>query len=900
VKTLFCALSVAASLAQAAEKVTYNDQVLPILKNACLNCHNPDKKKAGLDLSTYQATLQGSENGKILESGNAGASLLFKCVKQTEEPKMPPKGDRLTDDEIAVIERWIQGQMLETVDGKAVTSAKNNVQAVVVSLERPAGPPPMPGDLPLEPYLQVPRRNALLALAASPWAPLVAVGGEKQIALYHTDSLEPLGVLPFPEGFPAILRFSRNGRLLLAGGGLGGKSGKVALWDIQTGERVASLGNEFDQVLGADLSPDQQFVALGGPAKVVKIYSTKDGKLVHSMKKHTDWVTAVAYSPDGKLLATGDRNGGIQIWEGDTGKEYSTLPGHKVMVAGLAFMPGVVASASEDGSVKLWDVKEGKEIRSWTAHSGGAAWVEFTPDGRLVSCGRDKLGKVWDQTGKVLGQTAPFSDIALRAVLSNDRVIAGDWSGLIKVFALDGKPLGELSANPPPLNENFTHAQARLAQSQAAVDEFRKKLERAQETVRAERAALEEKSRALEAAKQLPVPLEARLQGEVRGLEELKKNLETVAEPERAGVQEKINAQAALIDRTRAELEAAMKTRDTQMAAAEKEQAAARELEAKRLETDRKLKQQTTELAGLQETLATKKLGTAEFKEVQTRVDAKKAETVATQGVLAGLQTGMGGLENAVATAQSDLEREQAGVTVARAQVEKWSRARAYMAVYTARQSVDQKQARYDAMRRAVDTALAAAEDTKRELEKLSEAVSAAPAKLAAKEAELTAARQHLQKWTGAVTAEQTVLKEKEAQLQALNGAEQKPAGTDNDGAGGGAAAEPLKADIAKLKENLERTRAEEKKATMAVAAAEKAAVELREQTEKNGVRLAKLRQELPGLLKAAQAAKLQSEKELALAKKEWETARSAAERLRAEYAARYTGRRGEGCGVSG
>jgi WD40 repeat protein/mono/diheme cytochrome c family protein len=833
VKTLFCVLSAAASLAQAAEKVTYNDQVLPILKNACLNCHNPDKKKAGLDLSTYQATLQGSENGKILEPGNAATSLLFKCVKQTEEPKMPPKGDRLTDDEIAVIERWIQGQLLETADGKAVVAAKNNVQTVVVSLEKPAGPPPMPGDLPLEPYLQVPRRNALLALAASPWAPLVAVGGEKQIALYHTDSLEPLGVLPFPEGFPAVLRFSRNGRLLLAGGGLGGKSGKVALWDIQTGERVASLGNEFDQVLGADLSPDQQFVALGGPAKVVKIYSTKDGKLVHSMKKHTDWVTAVAYSPDGKLLATGDRNGGIQLWEGDTGKEYSALPGHKVMVSGLAFMPGVVASASEDGSVKLWDVKEGKEIRSWTAHPGGAAWVDFTPDGRLVSCGRDKLCKVWDQTGKMLGQTEPFSDIALRAVVSNDRVIAGDWSGLIKVFALDGKPLGELSANPPPLNERFANAQTRLAQCEAAVVELQEKLQRAEENLRAEQSALEEKSRVLEAAKLLPGTVELRVTAEMKALEELKKNQEAATEPERAGFQEKINAQAAVIERSRLELAAATQAREAQLAAA-------------------------------------------------------------AQSVRESLQGGIGGLENAVATAKSALERAQADAASAGVQLEKWRRARAYMAVYQSRQSVDQKQARYEALRGTVEAALGSADKTTRELEELSEAVSAAPARLAAKDAERTTALQQLEKWTAVVAAEQTAIKEKEAQLQALNGAEQKPAGTDNDGAGGSAAAEPLKADIAKLKENLERTRAEEKKATTAVAAAEKAAVELREETEKNAVRQAKLRQELPGLLKAAQAAKLQSEKELALAKKEWETARSAAERLRAEYAARYMVR-GEG-----
>jgi len=413
---------------QAAEKVTYNDQILPILRNSCLNCHNPDKKKAGLDLSTYQAALAGSDNGKVLESGNPSGSLIVKCIRQTEDPKMPPKGDKLSDSEIAMFEKWIAGQLLETANGKAVV-ANNNVQLAVVSLEKPAGPPPMPGDLPLDPVVRTKTTNALVALAASPWAPLVAVGGQKQIVLYNTDTLQPLGILPFPEGFPTIIRFSRNGRLLLTGGGMGGKSGQVVLWDVLTGDRVGVVGNEFDSVLSADLSPDQAHVALGGPTKLLKIYSTKDGKLEFSIKKHTDWITAVAFSPDGKFLASADRNGGIVVWEGASGKEYITLPGHKVGVTALAFMPGVLASASEDGSIILWDVKEGKEIRKWEAHKGGAEWVDFTPDGRLVSCGRDRYAKVWDQTGKNLLTSTVFGDIALRAVLSNERMVAGDWTG---------------------------------------------------------------------------------------------------------------------------------------------------------------------------------------------------------------------------------------------------------------------------------------------------------------------------------------------------------------------------------------------------------------------------------------------------------------------------------------
>jgi hypothetical protein len=354
----------------------------------------------------------------------------------------------------------------------------------------------MPGDLPLEPVVTAKVPNALIAMAASPGAPLVAIGGQRQVLLYNTDTLQPLGVLPFPEGFPAVIRFSRNGQLLLTGGGLGGKSGRVVLWDVKTGERAGSVGDEFDQVLGADVSPDHAHVALGGPAKVLKIYATKDGKLLHTLKKHTDWVTAVAFSPDGKFLASGDRNGGVTIWEGATGKEYITLEGHKATVNALAFMPGVLASASADGTIVLWDVKECKEMKKWNAHAGGTESVDFTPDGRIVSSGRDKLAKVWDATGKVIVTSPPFQDIALRAVLANERLVAGDWSGLIRVVNVaDTKPLGELTSNPPPIADQMAAAQARFAKAEAAVAPLQQALKAAEDAVKKEQETAAEKRR---------------------------------------------------------------------------------------------------------------------------------------------------------------------------------------------------------------------------------------------------------------------------------------------------------------------------------------------------------------------------------------------------------------------
>ncbi len=443
-------LSALPAIAVVPEKVTYDDHVLPILQNACNNCHNPDKKKAGLDLSSYGASMQGSDGGKVVRPGDAAASMLLKCIKGTEEPVMPPKGDRLSANDIAIIEKWIALRAPESLTSKGAPVA-NNVAAAAVSLERPSGPPPMPGNLPKAPILVADHSNALIALAASPWAPLLAVGGQKQVLLYHADTLELLGVLPFPEGLPTILRFSRNGELLMAGGGVGAKSGKVALWKIATGERIATVGAEVDQVLAADLSPDQTMVALGGPNRLVKFFNTKDGKLVYSNKKHTDWVTAVAYSPDGAYVASADRAGGIVVWEAATGAESITLPGHKTAVNALAFLPGLIASAGQDGTVVLWDVAEGKERKKWTAHAGGCEFVDFTPDGKIVSCGRDKVAKVWDQTGKVLLTTQPLSEIALRAVLAGETLMVGDWNGKVQAYLMadQGKPFGDVVTVAP-------------------------------------------------------------------------------------------------------------------------------------------------------------------------------------------------------------------------------------------------------------------------------------------------------------------------------------------------------------------------------------------------------------------------------------------------------------------
>ena len=77
----------------------------------------------------------------------------------------------------------------------------------------------MPEGLSVVPVKETARAHPVTAMAASPWAPLVAIAGHGRIYLYNLTTRQAAGELAFPEGVPYVLRFSRDGATLLAGAG---------------------------------------------------------------------------------------------------------------------------------------------------------------------------------------------------------------------------------------------------------------------------------------------------------------------------------------------------------------------------------------------------------------------------------------------------------------------------------------------------------------------------------------------------------------------------------------------------------------------------------------------------------------------------------------------------------
>ena len=103
----FCSTSLISASASVAAEIDFERQVAPILVQNCLKCHNSAKARAGLDISSRESALKGSEAGEVLVPGRPKESLL---IQRAADGSMPPETDgrRLTAEEVAVITAWVE------------------------------------------------------------------------------------------------------------------------------------------------------------------------------------------------------------------------------------------------------------------------------------------------------------------------------------------------------------------------------------------------------------------------------------------------------------------------------------------------------------------------------------------------------------------------------------------------------------------------------------------------------------------------------------------------------------------------------------------------------------------------------------------------------------------------
>lgn len=124
----------AAFEARGAEDSLWKDQVEPLVKHRCGECHSGVKTKSGLDLGSFQSMLRGGDRGAAVVPGRPDDSLMFQVLAAGGDPHMPPKG-QLPPEQVALIRTWIS-QLVST----ASTAGISNGPTALDSKSKPSKP----------------------------------------------------------------------------------------------------------------------------------------------------------------------------------------------------------------------------------------------------------------------------------------------------------------------------------------------------------------------------------------------------------------------------------------------------------------------------------------------------------------------------------------------------------------------------------------------------------------------------------------------------------------------------------------------------------------------------------------------------------------------------------------
>ena len=189
------------------------------------------------------------------------------------------------------------------------------------------------------------------------WVCFVPVSGT-ELEIWRDEGQGPLTLAHRLVGHSRKIEcvaFSADGRTLASGG----DDQSIRLWDLETGEHLATRVGHTGLVRSLAFSPDGTRLASWGEDSTLRFWSTAEDPRV---LRHGSYVYGARCSPDGARIYTGSWDSFLRVFDTESGAEVARWPvGGRV--GSLAVGPGGRWVAVATGaSVVVLDSVDGREV----------------------------------------------------------------------------------------------------------------------------------------------------------------------------------------------------------------------------------------------------------------------------------------------------------------------------------------------------------------------------------------------------------------------------------------------------------------------------------------------------------------------------------------------------------
>jgi hypothetical protein len=425
-----------AAPAFAEQRVSFREQVAPIMLERCLACHNAQKSESGYRVDSYdRLTAEGDSGLRGFSANDLDGSEAFRRITSTDaNDRMPLESEPLPSDQIALIQRWIEaGIPYDAADPKV------SLASIV--------PPPVHPDAPAKYFNTLP----VTALAFSPDGQELFVSGYHEVTVWSPADGRLVRRISNVGQRTYALDFSPDGTLLAVGSGTPGRLGEVRLFD-SAGRLMKVLGWGRDVVFDVAFSPLGDQLAAASADSTVRVYEIPSGEQNLTITSHSDWVTAICWNSEGTRLLTASRDETAKVFDAETGRLLLTYAGHSQPVQAVAFHPNdkQAFSGAADHKIHLWSLTDAKKAADLGSFGGPSKFV--TGGGDLFAPTTDRAVrqirlKDRQQVRSYVGCRDDVLAIAYHE--KTQRLAAGSFDGEVRLWnAASGSPFAKFLAAP--------------------------------------------------------------------------------------------------------------------------------------------------------------------------------------------------------------------------------------------------------------------------------------------------------------------------------------------------------------------------------------------------------------------------------------------------------------------
>ncbi len=193
---------------------------------------------------------------------------------------------------------------------------------------------------------------------------------------------------------------------------VGNRDGSVRVWDLDTMRCRHVLQASHTRICAIAISSDSQHLASSDMNGRLWLWPLANDQPSQPLEGHRHEIDALAFHPSQPQLASGSTSGTIRLWHTSRGTTQHTFR-HRAGITHLVFSTDgkYLISGDRQGLICVWDLDKHQLRTDIQAHDSAIEYLGFTPQGQLISAGRDHTVRLWDntyQTATVLFENANF------------------------------------------------------------------------------------------------------------------------------------------------------------------------------------------------------------------------------------------------------------------------------------------------------------------------------------------------------------------------------------------------------------------------------------------------------------------------------------------------------------